>query len=169
VSPIKGQVKRKTPLHEKNCDFFSLVLSLSHQHSLALLSPFFAPVISFSGAGHDLGRNMRQTDKQSLAEDRLFFALEVSRGTSLTNWTYVYLTCKEFLQLQKETHPNDGWFQLEKVPHTINKIQPVVIIFYYLFALNSPDNDMMQGSRRIQSGLSWHASPLCSMISAFIS
>ena len=33
--------------------------------------------------------------------------------TSLTNWTYVYLTCKEFLQLRKETHPNDGWFQLE--------------------------------------------------------
>ena len=35
------------------------------------------------------------------------------------------------------------------VPHTTNKILPVVIIFYYLFALNSPDNDMMQGSRRL--------------------
>ena len=32
-----------------------------------------------------------------------------------------------------------------------------------------PDNGMMQGSRRIQSGLSWHVSPFCSMISASIS
>ena len=40
-------------------------------------------------------------------------------------------------------------FPRRSSPHRINKILPVVIIFYYLFALNSPDNDVMQGSRRL--------------------
>ncbi len=37
-------------------------------------------------------------------------------GTSLINLTYVYLTDKEFWQLQKQTHPNDGLFQSVKAP-----------------------------------------------------
>jgi len=62
--PLKGLSREKTPLPTKKYIFFSLVLLLSHQHSLALLSfslvlllshqhslallsPFFAPVISF--------------------------------------------------------------------------------------------------------------------------
>jgi hypothetical protein len=47
-SPIKGPGKRKNTSPSKKIHLFSLVLLLSHQHSLALLSPFFAPVISFS-------------------------------------------------------------------------------------------------------------------------
>jgi hypothetical protein len=46
-SPIKGPVKRKNTSPSKKIHLFSLVLLLSRQHSLALLSPFFAPVISF--------------------------------------------------------------------------------------------------------------------------
>jgi len=41
VPLIKGQVKRKKHLSVQKYIFFLLVLSLSHQHSLAL-SPFFA-------------------------------------------------------------------------------------------------------------------------------
>jgi len=45
-SPIKGPVKRKnTSPYKKKYIFFSLVILLSHQQSLALLSPFFASVI----------------------------------------------------------------------------------------------------------------------------
>ena len=39
--PLKGLSKEKTALPSKKYIFFSLVLSLSYQHSLALLSPFF--------------------------------------------------------------------------------------------------------------------------------
>jgi hypothetical protein len=46
-APIKGPVKRKNSSPSEKYIFFSLVLSLSFQHSLALLSPFFASVISF--------------------------------------------------------------------------------------------------------------------------
>jgi hypothetical protein len=46
--PLKGGSREKTPLPTKKIHLFSLVLLLSRQHSLALLSPFFAPVISFS-------------------------------------------------------------------------------------------------------------------------
>jgi len=45
--PLKGLSREKTAPPSKKYTFFSLVLLLSCQHSLALLSPFFAPVISF--------------------------------------------------------------------------------------------------------------------------
>ena len=45
IGPIKGPVKRKnTSPYKKKYIFFSLVLLLSHQHSLALLSPFSLPL-----------------------------------------------------------------------------------------------------------------------------
>ena len=48
------------------------------------------------------------------------------RGTSLANLTYIYLSNKQFWQLQKETHPDDGLFQLAKAGIFLQIYQPIV-------------------------------------------
>jgi len=51
----------------------------------------------------------------------------------------------------------DRCLQIDRQPlNPVDKIYSVLVIIYNLVALDSPDNDMVKGSRRIQTRFPWH-------------